>query len=192
MNILYQPINANLFTGNPTSIIQYSNQSSAAWSGYYGIEFKTGFSNPITVSGLGRWKIAGNALPHRVILQRVLPAPLDDQQTGTYIPNIRSEIVASAIVQNQGASGTYNYANLEQPVVLDPNTDYYLASYESYGGDGEDFMINCTSWPTTNYAMENIWGIVETDLNYNVVHPWTANPFNISNNITANVNMIIQ
>jgi hypothetical protein len=194
--MLYQTVNSSDINTTPTLFSGYPFENStnlSSWTGYYGFKFNTG-SSPMVVTGLGRYKISGNKYPHRVILQRCLPSPLDDFQSGSYLTtdnNVRSEIVASAIVQNVGAASTFNYAMLEQPVVLDANTYYYLASYENCtGSGGETFISYSTNMPANNYTNGAIWGIVESS--GSGLHAWASNPLNEPMNVIANVNLIMQ
>src|SRR5690606_9270325 len=83
--------------------------------------------DPLTVTKLGRYLFSGNNQKHRVILQKAAPAPKDEG-------NKRSEWVASAMIDTARAEldgDGYQYAVLEQPVVLEADTEYYLASYEN-------------------------------------------------------------
>ncbi|MCL5269597.1 MAG: hypothetical protein M1457_03350 [bacterium] len=76
-------------------------------------------------------------------------APLDDLNSANDdygLEDVRSEVVAGVIVDNDNSEGSYDYAYLEQPAVLEPDTEYYLASYEDYDGtaEGEIYMLSST------------------------------------------------
>lgn len=141
LNSSNNPIDLALFSDTPQTTQTYP---SSPWKGYYGVKLRTG-STPVLVTALGRFKVVGNNKQHRVILQRCAPAPLDQcnsSDSGQYnLTNVLSEAVASVVVDNtNGATGHYVYSSLEQPITLEPNTDYYLASYEDYTNGGESFL----------------------------------------------------
>ncbi|MBP1595591.1 MAG: exported protein of unknown function [Acidobacteria bacterium] len=90
------------------------------YSGWVGMNFVVG-SNPLQVSALGRVYIAGNSQPH---LLRLVHAA-----TGTILASVQW-------MPEGGIHNRISYAALPSPVVLDANTEYYLASQEEAGGDG--------------------------------------------------------
>lgn len=86
------------------------------------------------VTELGRYKFSGNGKMHTLIIQRCDPAPLDEN-------GILTEVVASAQVDLSDPScsvGMYEFTKLEQPIILEPNTPYYFASYEDTTAPGGD------------------------------------------------------
>lgn len=89
------------------------------FAGCLGFSFTTPASPVLTVTALGRWKVAGNNQSHTVSLK------LAD---GT--------VVASAIVDFSagGTDGAYNYTSIT-PVALSPSTKYFVVSSETNGGD---------------------------------------------------------
>jgi len=107
----------------------------------------------------GRLKAKDNAKMRQVIVQRCLPASLDTPDTTTQQP-ILAEVVAGTVVDLGNAAiaaNTYAYASLPRPVVLEPNTSYYLASYEdtssggdSYAADGSD-VLNADNQVNAHY-----------------------------------------
>jgi len=171
LNLLYtqqaQTTNWALFN-NPQ--VMTNSMVTSSVQGYRGIRITTG-ANPLMVTDLGRLKFAGNQKAHRLMIQKCIPAPLDTLDT-TNQP-ILAEVVASAVVDLSPAglvANQYAYAPLPRPVVLEPNTSYYLASYEdtSSGGDshatggsdnlntdisghlGLGFTVNSTPWVCAN------------------------------------------
>ncbi len=102
------------------------------YSGWVGIRFLVGI-NPLQVSALGRIYIGGNTQSHELRLVNAA--------TGT----------TAARVLWMPAGGTHNqikYAALPVPVILAANTEYYLVSQETAGGDmiyGGDTKISTTA-----------------------------------------------
>ena len=90
------------------------------FSGWAGMAIRVG-SSPITVSSLGRMVAAGNSANHVV---KLVNAAGGDIAGG------------SATVATAGVTpGSFAYAPLASPVVLNANTTYYLVSQETAGGD---------------------------------------------------------
>ncbi len=79
-------------------------------------------ADPLTVRGLGRFVVAGNGGTHVV--------KIADGTTGADLPNAAVTISLSGAVPNQFA-----YEVLATPVLLNPNTQYYIVSQETMGGD---------------------------------------------------------
>lgn len=125
------------------------------YTGYVGVNIKTE-NKPIMVTHLGRYRITNSQHPnsqlHQVIILKKTTGVRDD--TGK-----PSEIIASAIVDaNQstlkGDNG-YNFTRLIDPVVLEPNSEYFIGSYEKAEGDyyltsGSILPTNSTLWSTIN------------------------------------------
>lgn len=90
------------------------------YDGFVGMQFRTA-STAITVTAVGRYVTAGNAGNHLV--------KIVNASTGQDVPG------ASAVVVTAGATaGSYSFAPIN-PVVLNPNTSYYILSQETGGGD---------------------------------------------------------
>jgi Big-like domain-containing protein len=91
------------------------------FTGWVGTKFTVGASG-LTVYSLGRIVVSGNSGSHLVKLVRA--------SDGTDVPG------ASITVALAGAGpGQFTYATLPAPVALAANTNYYLVSYETAGGD---------------------------------------------------------
>jgi hypothetical protein len=90
------------------------------WDGWLGMEFSVG-GTELVATFLGRWVLAGNQNSHTV---KLVDASGYDLASG------------SVTVTTAGQSaGTYAYAQLSTPVVLQPNTTYSLVSQETNNGD---------------------------------------------------------
>jgi hypothetical protein len=92
------------------------------FSGFAGMVIQIGAA-PITVVGLGRIFVSGNSGTHVV--------KIADGVTGT-------DIAGAFVTVDFSTGGTPNqfaYAILPAPVVLNPNTEYYLVAQETNGGD---------------------------------------------------------
>ena len=102
------------------------------YSGWMGMRFVVG-ANPLQVSALGRIYIDGNTQSHELRLVNAA--------TGA----------TAASVLWMPAGGTHNqikYATLPAPVILAANTEYYLVSQETAGGDfsyGDNTRITTTA-----------------------------------------------
>jgi len=90
------------------------------YSGWVGMSITIN-NAPITVTGLGRMVVPGNTSSHTVKIVNALSG--SDVSGG------------STLVALSGPSGTYSYATLNNPVVLNANTTYYILSQETAGGD---------------------------------------------------------
>jgi hypothetical protein len=90
------------------------------FSGWAGMAITVG-SSPITVSSLGRMVTAGNNANHVVKLVSVAGGDIAGG--------------SATIVTAGAAPGSFAYAALASPVVLNANTTYYLVSQETDGGD---------------------------------------------------------
>lgn len=111
------------------------------FNGYVGLRFKTG-PTPLTVTSLGRWRLAGNAQPHVVKLVHA--------GTGADVTN-----AAVVIDGSQGPANQMSYASLNTPVVLGANTEYYLVSREFLNGD---LWLECNTTITTSQAGQALSG----------------------------------
>lgn len=101
------------------------------YSGDVGFRVRIG-ANPVTVTALGRWVVAGNAGTHTLVLTT---------WAGT--------AVASASLDTAGkTAGAFAYVDLAAPVTLDAATDYAVGSGETSGGDqwyGDDTTVTSTA-----------------------------------------------
>jgi len=111
------------------------------YSGWVGLQVTVG-ANPVTVSELGRIMVAGNSGTHTVKLVRV--------SDGQDVPGGSVSIAMSG-----GTVGQFKYATLASPVVLAANTNYWLMSEETFGGDSWSDLnttVTTTSVATVNTA----------------------------------------
>jgi hypothetical protein len=90
------------------------------FSGWAGMAITVG-SSPITVSSLGRMVAAGNNANH--VVKLVSAAGVD-------IAGGSATVAAAGVTP-----GSFAYASLANPVVLNAGTTYYLVSQETSGGD---------------------------------------------------------
>src|SRR5579872_1834357 len=124
---MYVPVDFQYTAGPPppggTSYVTSAHAGTLRnnFSGWVGMEVTVG-SSPITVSSLGRMIAVGNNANH--VLKLVNAA-------GGDIAGGSATVVTSGVTP-----GTFVYAPLVSPVVLNANTTYYLVSQESAGGDG--------------------------------------------------------
>jgi hypothetical protein len=79
-------------------------------------------ADPLTIRGLGRFVVAGNGGTHVV--------KIADGTSGVDLPGAAVTISLSGATPNQFA-----YEVLAAPVLLNPNTEYYVVSQETMGGD---------------------------------------------------------
>jgi len=86
------------------------------FTGWMGMKFTLG-SSPITVKQLGRWVASGNSDTHKV---KIVDSSGSD--------------VASADVSTSGEPVGFKYVQIPD-VVLSANTDYFIVSSETSGGD---------------------------------------------------------
>lgn len=107
------PSSAPFITSNPSGSLR------SDFTGCLGFWFTTPASPVITVTDLGRWKVAGNNQSHTI-----------------YLKLFDNTVIASAVVDfsSGGTNGAYNYTAIT-PVALTPSTTYYLTSSETNGGD---------------------------------------------------------
>jgi hypothetical protein len=102
------------------------------YGGWMGMRFVVG-ANPLQVSALGRIYVDGNTQSHQLRL----------------IYAVKGATVASVLwVPAGGAHNQIKYAMLPAPVILAANTEYYLVSQETAGGDmsyGDNTRIATTA-----------------------------------------------
>jgi hypothetical protein len=101
------------------------------WTGWAGMRLTVG-NAPISVTALGRMFIQGNSEAHLV---RIVEAE-------------SKAVLAEANVQMKGGmSGQFQYAQLFEPVRLQPGKTYYMLSQETFGGD---YWLDGNSVATTS------------------------------------------
>jgi hypothetical protein len=121
------------------------------FTGQVGMVIQVGPS-PLPIVGLGRIFVAGNAGTHTLSVA--------DAATGVTIPGtaVTLDLAASpAAVPNEFA-----YALLPSAVVLNPNTEYYVLTEETDGGDqwfDQDTTVSTTS-PTVPTSVANVTNAV--------------------------------
>jgi len=103
-----------LTSGPPSSYLRND------FAGFVGLQFTVG-SNPLTVSQLGRWVLAGNGQTHTV---KLVDSKGVDIAGGSVSLNLSGK-----------AAGQYLYAPLAAPLVLKALSTYYLMTQEFAGGD---------------------------------------------------------
>jgi hypothetical protein len=111
------------------------------YSGWVGLQVTVG-ATPVTVTELGRIMVSGNSGTHTVKLVRV--------SDGQDVPGGSVSIAMSG-----GTVGQFKYATLASPVVLAANTNYWLMSQETFGGDSWSDLnttVTTTSVATVNTA----------------------------------------
>jgi predicted transglutaminase-like cysteine proteinase len=91
------------------------------FSGWVGMQISVG-ATPLTVSGLGRIFAPGDTGTHTV---KIVTAATGQDVSGGSV----------SIATAGGTAGTFVYANLAATVTLNANTNYYIVSQESQGGD---------------------------------------------------------
>jgi hypothetical protein len=135
LNMLYTSAATSLtLFGTPTDSTTYADMGTQ-FSGYRAIKVTIG-NKPIMVTHLGRFNmgtllsggippqtIQANVHQHQVLILKV---PLGVQD----VAGVPSEVVASVTVDGSQNTGNYQYVKLEQPVVLESKTAYFIATYE--------------------------------------------------------------
>lgn len=109
------------------------------FTGWVGTSVTTG-NLPLTVRSLGRIVAQGNTGTHDV--------KIVNAATGVDVPGAIATIATNGVPQ-----GTYSYTALASPVVLSPNTTYYVLSQEVK--NGENFYDSTTAVQTTADATIN-------------------------------------
>jgi regulation of enolase protein 1 (concanavalin A-like superfamily) len=170
-NSAVSPFNIDLTgtgTTNPsvqTFVTQASGVLPAAQGAWAGMQFHPTGAQPLTVPSLGRWVLPGmdggfpaNSQVHEMFLAN----SVTNQGGATQIPASR------VFVQTNGApANAFQFASLRSPLVLPGGADYYIASYEPYGGDAS-FYWDGTS--VTGTSVADIVGAISTQ---DIVHgPW--------------------
>jgi hypothetical protein len=118
---MYVPVDFK-YTVAPTSYVTSATLGTLRnnYTGWVGMSITIG-SSPLTVSSLGRIAVSGNSGTHTVKLVTAGGADV---------------VGGSATVVTAGATpGSFAFAPLASPVVLNANTTYYLVSQETAGGD---------------------------------------------------------
>lgn len=103
-------------------------------TGSIGFRFKV--SQPISVCRLGRLYVAQNVQNHRIMLWQG-PTP------GTLLAD------GTVLAASASDANSFKWVDIE-PVVLSPNTYYYVASNETNGGDRWRDAWNVTTLPNIN------------------------------------------
>ena len=103
--------------GNPFILTQTLGTPLSNFDGALGFIFMVGGSN-ITVTHLGRWKIAGNSATHTVSI----------------FDNGNVLVVSASVDMTTGSAGTYVYTSIT-PTVLTSGLSYKILSCEVNGGD---------------------------------------------------------
>ncbi len=103
-------------------------------NGVAGFGFRTGAAD-ISVTALGRIQVNGNTGTHTVKL--VNAATKADIPGGTV-----------SLAVNTGTPGEFTYSDLASPILLSANTNYYIVSRETAGGD--NFYDSDTTVSTTS------------------------------------------
>ena len=114
------------------------------YSGFAGMQIRVG-ADPITVTALGRIVAPGNTYSHLL--------KLVNASDGSDVPGGSVSVETAS-----GTAGQFQYADLLHPIVLTPQTDYYLVSEEVAGGDY--WYYDDTIVKTTTAATEasGVWG----------------------------------
>lgn len=123
------------------------------YTGFVGTTITVG-SNPITVTQLGRYFIAGNNATHELRITRASDGAL----------------VASTLIDMSTGSADalgFKYVSLANAVTLNANGAYYIASYEAAGGDAWYDHVS-TSLSTTTaaavtgaaYRFNDVWTVI--------------------------------
>ena len=154
---MYVPVDFKYTAGSPpagaTAYVTSAHVGTprSNFSGWAGMAITVG-SSPLTVSSLGRMVAAGNNANHVVKLANAAGGDIAG---------------GSATVITAGATpGSFVYASLAGPVVLNANTTYYLVSQETAGGDSWydwDTTVQTTSAATLTgavWAYTNSYSIV--------------------------------
>jgi len=159
---------------------------------WMGMKISVG-ATPLIVRELGRWVLSGNTAVHTVKLMTAAGA------------NVAGGAVS---VATNGAPAGFKYVSLPAPITLAANTDYYLVSNETSGGDqwyeGNTALSFDPDVATTRTAFTGNNGANWTHYNYNCSYgpvsftyskaiPFVTNQAlaSASNNLTAWMGMKI-
>ncbi len=152
------------------------------FSGWVGTAFTLG-ANPLMVSSLGRFCVAGNSGTHLVKLVYA--------GVGTDVPG------GSASVSMAGCTaGQFVYSNLPAPVTLPANASYYLVTQELAGGDqwynhGAVSTTSAASISSSVYSSGSSWIRIDSrntsftppDFVYTMLAPAPARTFIVDFNL---------
>jgi len=105
------------------------------FGGFLGMELVTG-PNPFTVTKLGRMMLAGNSQTH--VVKLVKGSDGSDVAGGS-----------ASVAMAGGTPGQFRYAALASPLILSPNTRYFLVSQETVGGDTYSDVQGTVVTPTS-------------------------------------------
>lgn len=145
VDIIYEPLSNKSFITNVTAGLEKNDVS-----GRIGMKVTTG-SKPIKLLSLGRMAVTGNTQSHALNVVRASD----------------NTIVATATVGMSGATtGSFKYATLPSAVTLAANTQYYVVSQETSGGDkwlDSTTVIIANNVAVVNSAVTNVSGAVWTE-----------------------------
>ena len=121
------------------------------YSGWIGASITTSVA-PATITALGRIYISGNTGTHTV---KIVNAGTGADVSGGSV----------SIPMTGGTPGSFLYANLSSPIVLNPNTTYYVLSQEASGGD---------QWYDYNTTAGTSWVATLSGAVYGTASPYTV------------------
>ena len=107
------------------------------FTGWVGFQFTVG-SSPLTLTGLGRWVVAGNSGTHTVVVSRA--------SDGVWMGSV-------SVSTSGAAAGAFTYVAPGTPISLAANTAYNMISLETSGGDqwyNDDTTVTTTGAATIN------------------------------------------
>lgn len=110
------------------------------YTGFVGFKFTTG-NSAIKITQLGRWVVSGNTGSHAIKITLASSGSMVSGGTAT-------------VATSGAAAGQYVYATLPSPIILQPNTAYYVSSLETSGGD-QWYDSNTTLTSTFDAAINN-------------------------------------
>ncbi|HLG98216.1 MAG TPA: hypothetical protein VKX49_18005 [Bryobacteraceae bacterium] len=121
-------------TGTPYTTSLVTGSARNNYTGWVGASI-TVSTSPVTVTALGRIFISGNAGTHAI---KIVNATTGADVSGGSV----------SVSMSGGTAGSFVYANLSTPVVLSPNTTYFVLTQETAGGD---------QWYDYNTAASTSW-----------------------------------
>lgn len=130
LNMIYTSVTA----GDLITSLSATTPSTALQGVWRGMGLRTG-PKGLLVTELGRYQNSGNNDWHQLVIVQAKAAAGDIDD--------RSKIVAQTVIRAGGMAGTYAWGKLTQPVMLAPNTNYFVVSYED--GRSDSYLGNCTS-----------------------------------------------
>ena len=116
---------------------------------YIGMKFTVGASN-LKIYSLGRWKSAGNSGTH--LLKLVTTPPVV-----TNVPNGFATVDLSG-----GSVGSFVYADLFTPIVIEAGESFYLVSQELSSGDSWHQLSGSFGHTTDATLNCGVYGVVES------------------------------